>query len=676
VWRLVLVAALLLVPIAAAEALEQAPPPVTGWLSFGNGAARTGATEAPLDPRTLRSSWTRSLDSMDTVQPLVARNVPARGQITAYVATGDGRLLAYAPNGYVRWQRTLGTLPNPCPQLQQYGVTGTPVIDAATRAIYVADAFGLLHALDLATGAERKGWPVRIYDDPAAELVWGALADVRGSIYAGTGSFCDRPMEGKLIRVQIANRQVSTFTVVPKTLGGGGSIWGWGGAAYSATQDALFAVTGNAFDGGINTGAEFSESAGYGEHLIEIDRDLKVVAASHPATVQGTDDFDFAGSPVLFTPAGCQELVAAVNKNGRLFIWHADAIEDGPFADLALQRESDDQPLLTQPAYDPGTRSVFVATFPALVKVSLDGCSGAHTAWKKPFPHATLQGSPTVASGTVWIALSGDPARLRGYDAKSGRIVADRLFGGLSFAPPSVFGGRLYEGARQGFATAHPSASRAQAAPSRVRGYTSSSDGRHRWQSRENGVFATDDAGETWHRIYPGYAQRVLRLSPTRGLISVTTGSPCHCEQRQLWTSDGGTTWHVTRALTPRFTGVGGRVYAWSGETVRAASWPPRASRALETFAEPVADLAVIPGGVAALLTRAGTSWDNQPRLALVAGGDVTTLLLPDEPGQVIARSLRVSWPTVVVRTYVFTSRGRQTVQWRSVNGGKSWRQA
>jgi hypothetical protein len=117
-------------------------------------------------------------------------------------------------------------------------------------------------------------------------------------------------------------------------------------------------------------------------------------------------------------------------------------------------------------------------------------------------------------------------------------------------------------------------------------------------------------------------------------------------------------------------------VYAWSGETVRAASWPPRSSRLLTTFAEPVADLASIPGGIAALLTRAGTSWDNQPRLALAVGRKVTTILLPDEPGQVTARSLRVSWPTVVVRTYIFTSRGRQTVQWRSVNGGHSWRQA
>ena len=42
----------------------------------------------------------------------------------------------------------------------------------------------------------------------------------------------------------------------------GGAIWGWGGITYSAAQDALFVVTGNAFEGGSNIGAAFSEDAG------------------------------------------------------------------------------------------------------------------------------------------------------------------------------------------------------------------------------------------------------------------------------------------------------------------------------------------------------------------------------------------------------------------------------
>ena len=134
--------------------------------------------------RLLRPAWFRATPGVQTVQPLIVNGVPGRGQTTVFVASSAGRLVASAPNGYVRWQRNLGVAPNPCPQLDGYGVTGTPVVDAATRSIYVADAFGLLHSLDLVSGAERPGWPVQLYDDPSDELVWGALTDVRGSIYA------------------------------------------------------------------------------------------------------------------------------------------------------------------------------------------------------------------------------------------------------------------------------------------------------------------------------------------------------------------------------------------------------------------------------------------------------------------------------------------------------------
>ena len=206
-----------------------------------------------------------------------------------------------------------------------------------------------------------------------------------------------------------------------------------------------------------------------------------------------------------------------------------------------------------------------------------------------------------------------------------------------------------------------------------LRAYTSQFDNRHRWQSRENGVFATDDGGRSWRRIYPTYAQRVLRLSATHGVISVTSGSACHCGQRRLWTGDGGRSWNETNALTPSFTGSGRTVFSWSGTTVRAASWPPRHSHPFASFPEPLADVAAVPEGIAALLTSAGKSWDNAPRLAIVRGKKISTVTLPDEPGQVIARSIRVTWPTVVVRTFVFTDHGRETVHWRSPNGGRSW---
>ena len=420
-------------------------------------------------------------------------------------------------------------------------------------------------------------------------------------------------------------------------------------------------------------GRGFDESAGYGEHLVQLTRDLQVVAADHPASVTGTDDVDFVGSPVIFTPAGCDEVVAAVNKNGHLFLWHAASIADGPFADVPVQPSSVARPLLTQPAYDGATRSLYVATFTALVRVSLTSCDSAVVDWKETFPNATLQGSPTVAGPTVWIALSGAPARLRGYDARTGRLEYNGAFGGMSFAPPSVFGGRLYEGARHGFAVSRPATS-STGPLSALRAYRSFAGARDGWQSRENGVFSTSNGGKTWRRIYPADAERVLRLSALDGVISVGEPGPCNCEQRQLWTGDGGRSWHETKALSASFTGSASTVYTWTGTAIRRAAWPPVRSKPLASFAEQIADAAPVPGGVVVLLTAAGKNWDNTARLALIRGGSVTSLLLPMEDGRVTARSLQVAWPTVVVRTYLYTDEGRRTVRWRSTNGGRTWR--
>jgi hypothetical protein len=660
---------------AARNAADGAKPPIAGWLSFGNGAARPGSTAAALDPRTLQPSWFRATDGMVTTQPLVAGNVPAAGQQTAYVATNAGRVIAYAPNGYVRWQRTLGALPNSCSQLADWGVVGTPVIDPVSRALYVADGFGLLHALDLVTGRDRPGWPVRIYDDPSSELVWGALAFVDGSVYVGTGSYCDRPMVAKLIRVEVATRRTTTWSVVPPELGGGGSIWGWGGPAYSAQRNALFVVTGNAFEGGTNTGAAFDEGAGYGEQLVEVSTDLHVLAASHPDDVPGAGDFDFVGSPVIFTPPGCSELVAAANKNGHVYVWRSTAIADGPIADVALQATSQDQPLLTQIAYDPRTASLYASTFTSLIRVAVDRCAGAHVAWKARYPSPTLEGSPTVAGALVWVALSGVPAHLRAYDARTGQLRYDRSVGGISFAPPVATSGRLFDSADHGFADRSATRELVSETASRLRAYTSWSDKRHGWQSREGGVYETDDAGHTWRRIYRSSAQRVVRLSTTRGVISVGSGTiSCDCRERQLWTSDGGRTWHETRALGPDFVGRGTDLYIWSGSALRRASWPPRRSTSLATLPKTIADAAPIPGGVAVLLTESGRSWDNNARIVKLKGDSAATIALPDEPGHVVARALIADWPDLTVRTYVFTDDGRRTVSWRSTDGGKTWR--
>jgi hypothetical protein len=80
-----------------------------------------------------------------------------------------------------------------------------------------------------------------------------------------------------------------------------------------------------------------------------------------------------------------------------------------------------------------------------------------------------------------------------------------------------------------------------------------------------------------------------------------------------------------------------------------------------------------VPTGIVVLLTGAGHSWDNDARLAIVRGKQVTSVALPDEPGRVLVRAITVRWPSIVVRGYLFTNAGRRTLHWQSADGGDTW---
>ena len=110
---------------------------------------------------------------------------------------------------------------------------------------------------------------------------------------------------------------------------------------------------------------------------------------------------------------------------------------------------------------------------------------------------------------------------------------------------------------------------------------------RHRWQSRENGVFSTDDGGKTWRRIYPTYAQRVLRLSATRGVISVTAIRPATAGSGNSGPTTAGEAGTRRTRSRPRSRAAAPTVFSWSGRRVQA--------RVLA--AAPFASVRLVPGG-------------------------------------------------------------------------------
>jgi len=427
--------------------------PVTGWTTFGNGLGRSSAASGPL---TLPVSevWGLRLPGRITTQPIVVRGRPHTHRATVYVGTSKGIVQAFSDTGGRLWRVQVGKLSqHPCKQLDGYGVTGTPVADPRTRSLYVADALGRLHALSLDTGAERPGWPLRLFTDFRDELVWGALTVVRGSIYLGTGSYCDAPMVGRVFRVNPATRDVSHWDVVPAERGGGGGIWGWGGIAYSSARGSLLAVTGNAFRGGSNDGDSFREWEPYGEHVVELSLGLSVRSANHPKGINALDDLDFVGSPVVVARPGCPEQVVALNKNGRMYAWRTRRVAAGPAWSLQLAPSNTSNPPVTQAAYSRSLRALFVTTPTGLVKVGTTAACGARVVWKRKL--GVINSTPTVAGKVVWSVAWHGGAVLVGIDGRNGRLVSRRGLGkDRYYVGPAVLDGSMYLGSFGGLVRA------------------------------------------------------------------------------------------------------------------------------------------------------------------------------------------------------------------------------
>jgi outer membrane protein assembly factor BamB len=621
-----------------------------------------------------------------TGQPLVARGVPRPGASTVYVATTAGRVYAFAPNGYLRWERDLGQLERPCPQLDGWGVTGTPAIDPASKALYAADAFGRLHALDLATGAELAGWPVRIYDDDWQDHVFGALTILDGAVYVPTAAYCDNPMEGKVIRVSIATRETTRWIAVPFRLGGGGGMWGFGGLAYSAARDAIYAATGNAFKGGENVGSRYREWAGYGEQLVELSRDLEVRAASHPTEIDQSLDLDFGSAPVLVTRHGCPELVVAVNKNGTMYAWRTDGVDAGPAWSVRVSRAKIESPLITQPAWSPRHSSLYLGVGGQYFRILVGSDCRPHRSWTIRLRPAYIQGAPTVARDTVWFSGAGTLEGLLGVDALTGRVTVRARLAGDAYAAPTVVDRSLFvatfAGGLHGFLPRGVPIGRSL---SDVPGHVSFLDRAHGWVARESGVYSTDDAGLTWRKIFAYPAIRIVRTGLRSGVVE--TGSPasrCHCRARFLWTRDGGRFWRDSGLRATLVAGRGRLLYAARGGALHQVRWPPAATRGLLGMQRvggadhgAIVDLAPVPGGVVGLLSDRvhGHGWDGEPRILVHRLGSSRLVSLPPVDGMVLVHTLMAAWPALTVRgtDYDTVTRGVAELTWRSPDGGATW---
>ena len=377
--RIAMLAAAAAVVLAPGHALAQRQTVLT----YHGDARRSGNFVVPAltfdKARALRrdSAFNARVDGHLYAQPLYWR---APGSNTAVLLTASENNVVQAfdaATGKELWRRSVGRpVPRsalPCGNINPLGITGTPVIDPASQAIYfdaaVDEAGGPRHevfALSLKDGSVLSGWPVDVGTalqkagkqfDPRTQNQRTALTLLDGMVYIGySGHYGDcGDYRGWVVGLSLHEPgKVVSF----QTKARGGGIWAPGG--FPVVGRDLFFATGNTF--GARTWSD-------GEAVFRVASDLRSTDDKRdffaPSDWKALDasDADLGGSnPIpldVAGPSGSQALMVALGKDGKAYLLDRNNL-GGIGGQLAAETVSDDA-IRTSPAAYPLGNDVMVA---------------------------------------------------------------------------------------------------------------------------------------------------------------------------------------------------------------------------------------------------------------------------------------------------------------------------
>jgi hypothetical protein len=251
-----------------------------------------------------------------------------------------------------------------------------------------------------------------------------------------------------LYAIDVKTRSVRAWSPVPMSLGGGGGMWAWGGAAYDAPTRSILVAPGDAFPGGKNVGKNFRESAGYAEHVVQLTRDLKVRQANAPQNYKTYTDRDLTGAPIVMRASGCPALVAVERKDGGVYVWRLGALGKGVYWHRRLAPK-----LNGQPAWSPLTRSLYVVGHTRAYRLELTASCSFRQDWAVALAGTSVKGPPLITGNTVWFAVP-SVQELWALDATSGQLLWKGGLAEAAFAPPAIVDGRVYAVGYQGLVAA------------------------------------------------------------------------------------------------------------------------------------------------------------------------------------------------------------------------------
>ena len=431
-------AALCVLLVTLSLALAPPPPATADVVRYGGDNLNTGwyADQHGLNPNAVSASdfgqlWSTNVTGQVYAQPLVSNG-------TVFIATEDNTIYGLDERtGAVRWTRAVHPTPwhtadLQCPDISpNMGVTGTPVIDPATNTAYFyaktyangssGPAMWYLHAVDVATGAERSGFPVPLFGnatnaptlafDPTQQAQRPGLLLMDGVVYAAFGGHCTRyPYQGWVVGVSTSGSIRTLWaTTDPGNGEFGGGIWQSGGALVSDRPGSILFATGNGSPPTTPTPGTSPPNTGLGISVVRLSVQPNGSLAPtdffspHNSLQLAEQDIDLgSGAPLVLPPesfgtAEHPHLAVEVGKDGNVFLLDADDLgghKQGPNGgDKVVSRAGPDGGVWSRPTPWGGDGGyVYIAT--SSPGATGSGSSGVLHAYKYGLDGA---GTPTLS---------------------------------------------------------------------------------------------------------------------------------------------------------------------------------------------------------------------------------------------------------------------------------------
>jgi hypothetical protein len=296
-------------------------------------------TKAAIPTLTKDAGFAATFTGNMWASPLYLANGPGGKGVFFAVTTGNDVIALDETSGKVVWTKNIGASPTMngvnCGNIHPLGILSTPVIDKASRTIFVAGAIGTtaiarheVHAFNVDDGTERTGWPVDVtqLSDGATTFTAppqnqrSALSLVGGKVYVAYGGHVGDcgPYHGWVVAIDITNPATRGAWA---TLGQGEGIWAAGGMASDGTS--IFVSTGNSTVGAGDRGSSDSEQVVRLTGLATLTRSDQNLY--YPTTWKTMDSQDAdlgANNPLYLSIPGSTptNYVVAISKDGHLYM--------------------------------------------------------------------------------------------------------------------------------------------------------------------------------------------------------------------------------------------------------------------------------------------------------------------------------------------------------------------